>query len=305
MHSEDKRYASSLQDSAEIPKVPTQPKGATKPKVAAKPKGTTKVATTSAGVSRWWAVPLMAMSIALVVLAGLLFVNLRADGAASEAEEVVEIPAPVAPSMPAVDPVTGGVAVDNPWLRETSEKSGIPQRVLQAYVAATVWAAQRSPQCGLSWNTLAGIGKIETDHGRYKGARVDDSGEVTPHLFGVQLRGDGTAHIRDTDGGQLDGDRTHDRAVGPMQFIPTTWNQFAVDGNGDGEKDPHNIDDAAASAAAFLCANNRNLTDVNGYTVAIKAYNPSDQYVRDVANEAQRIAQVVGQTAQSEQNRAI
>ena len=230
---------------------------------------------------------------------------MRTDGADSQAEEVVEIPAPVAPSMPAVDPVAGGVAVDNPWLRETSEKSGIPKRVLQAYVAATVWAAQRSPQCGLSWNTLAGIGKIETDHGRYKGASVNDSGEVTPHLFGVQLRGDGTAHIRDTDGGRLDGDRTHDRAVGPMQFIPTTWNQVAVDGNGDGTKDPHNIDDATASAAAFLCANNRNLSDLNGYTDAIKAYNPSDQYVRDVANEAQRIAQVVGQSAQSEQNGAI
>ena len=299
MHREDERYASSLQDTVEIPKVTTKPRASTKAKVS------TKAATTSAGVSRWWAIPLMAMSIAMVVLAGLVFVNLRADGADNQAEEVVEIPAPVAPSMPAVDPVAGGVAVDNPWLRETSEKSGIPKRVLQAYVAATVWAAQRSPQCGLSWNTLAGIGKIETDHGRYKGASVNDSGEVTPHLFGVQLRGEGTAHIRDTDGGRLDGDRTHDRAVGPMQFIPTTWNHVAVDGNGDGTKDPHNIDDATASAAAFLCANNRNLSDLNGYTDAIKAYNPSDQYVRDVANEAQRIAQVVGQPAQSEQNGAI
>ncbi|MBM7815977.1 membrane-bound lytic murein transglycosylase B [Brevibacterium paucivorans] len=299
MHREDERYASSLHDTVEIPKVTTKPKASTKAKVS------TKAATTSAGVSRWWAIPLMAMSIAMVVLAGLVFVNLRTDGADSQAEEVVEIPAPVVPSMPAVDPVAGGVAVDNPWLRETSEKSGIPKRVLQAYVAATVWAAQRSPQCGLSWNTLAGIGKIETDHGRYKGASVNDSGEVTPHLFGVQLRGEGTAHIRDTDGGRLDGDRTHDRAVGPMQFIPATWNQVAVDGNGDGTKDPHNIDDATASAAAFLCANNRNLSDLNGYTDAIKAYNPSDQYVRDVANEAQRIAQVVGQPAQSEQNGAI
>ena len=299
MHREDERYASSLQDTVEIPKVTTKPRASTKAKVS------TKAATTSAGVSRWWAIPLMAMSIAMVVLAGLVFVNLRTDGADSQAEEVVEIPAPVAPSMPAVDPVAGGVAVDNPWLRETSEKSGIPNRVLQAYVAATVWATQRSPQCELSWNTLAGIGKIETDHGRYKGASVNDSGEVTPHLFGVQLRGEGTAHIRDTDGGRLDGDRTHDRAVGPMQFIPTTWNQVAVDGNGDGTKDPHNIDDATASAAAFLCANNRNLSDLNGYTDAIKAYNPSDQYVRDVANEAQRIAQVVGQPAQSEQNGAI
>lgn len=299
MHREDERYASSLQDTVEIPKVTTKPRASTKAKVS------TKAATTSAGVSRWWAIPLMAMSIAMVVLAGLVFVNLRADGADNQAEEVVEIPAPVAPSMPAVDPVAGGVAVDNPWLRETSEKSGIPNRVLQAYVAATVWATQRSPQCELSWNTLAGIGKIETDHGRYKGASVNDSGEVTPHLFGVQLRGEGTAHIRDTDGGRLDGDRTHDRAVGPMQFIPTTWNHVAVDGNGDGTKDPHNIDDATASAAAFLCANNRNLSDLNGYTDAIKAYNPSDQYVRDVANEAQRIAQVVGQPAQSEQNGAI
>ena len=59
----------------------------------------------------------------------------------------------------------------------------------------------------------------------------------------------GFAAIADTDGGALDGDARWDHAVGPMQFIPSTWQLAGRDGNGDGTADPFNIDDAALSAA--------------------------------------------------------
>ena len=39
----------------------------------------------------------------------------------------------------------------------------------------------------------------------------------------------------DTDGGELDKDTVYDRAVGPMQFIPSTWAVVKVDADGDGE----------------------------------------------------------------------
>ena len=90
---------------------------------------------------------------------------------------------------------------------------------------------------------------------------------------------DGIALIRDTDGGRLDGDRVYDRAVGPMQFIPSTWAGWGVDANQDGVKDPFNIFDAAAAAADYLCAAGRNLRTYAGQQRAVRSYNNSDSYI--------------------------
>ena len=43
-------------------------------------------------------------------------------------------------------------------------------------------------------------------------------------------------------------------ATGPMQFLPSTFNRHGVDGNNDGIKDVHNLEDAVFSAAAYLRA---------------------------------------------------
>jgi hypothetical protein len=51
------------------------------------------------------------------------------------------------------------------------------------------------------------------------------------------------------------------RAVGPMQFIASTWRRVQVDGNGDGRGDPDNIYDAALGAAVYLCAGETDLRD--------------------------------------------
>ena len=114
--------------------------------------------------------------------------------------------------------------------------------------------AQRAatPDCGLSWATLAGVGRVESDHGRLGRADLDADGVARPSIVGVALDGSpGLAEIPDTDAGRLDGDAEYDRAVGPMQFLPATWARYGADGDGDGVRNADDLDDAAAAAAAL------------------------------------------------------
>src|SRR5512133_331853 len=127
--------------------------------------------------------------------------------------------------------------------------NGIPARAAQAYRKAAAAAG-----CGVPWTLVAAIGRVESDHGRFGGATLLTDGRSAPPILGIPLDGrPGVAMIRDTDGGRWDQDTTYDRAVGPLQFIPGTWATFGVDGDNDGKIDPFDIDDAAASAAEYLC----------------------------------------------------
>ncbi|WP_085948580.1 MULTISPECIES: lytic transglycosylase domain-containing protein [Protofrankia] len=158
---------------------------------------------------------------------------------------------------------------------------GIPERVLAAYRRATERMAAGRPNCHLTWPLLAGIGKVESGHGA--GRAISPAGTITPSIIGLPLDGvGGRARVTDTDDSRWDGDTVFDRAVGPMQFIPSSWVSAGSDGNGDGQRDPNNIDDAALAAAGYLCAYNRNLSDPAQLRAAILAYNPSDDYVRAV-----------------------
>ena len=61
----------------------------------------------------------------------------------------------------------------------------IPPVALEAYLAA-------GDHCnGLSWNILAGIGKVESNHGRVFGGVVGADGDVVPPIFGAALNGSG------------------------------------------------------------------------------------------------------------------
>jgi membrane-bound lytic murein transglycosylase B len=172
------------------------------------------------------------------------------------------------------------------WAGEL-ERIGIPKVALQAYGYAELALAQSEPDCRLSWTTLAGIGRIESDHGRSHGATVLDDGRSNPPVIGLPLDGGpGRKEIKDSDSGELDGDPVYDRAVGPMQFIPTTWRTWATDGDGDGRSDPFDIDDAALAAGRYLCAGNRALSTGDGWWNAILSYNHVDSYVRDVYTAA-------------------
>ena len=95
--------------------------------------------------------------------------------------------------------------------------SDIPAPALRAYRAAAAALAVSDPTCGLDWALLAGIGKVESNHGRYGGAQLGADGVARPRIIGIALDGrPGVALIRDTDRGVLDGDTTFDHAVGPM-----------------------------------------------------------------------------------------
>lgn len=183
---------------------------------------------------------------------------------------------------------------DAEWVIRAAGQTGIPERALRAYVAASVTVNATVPTCGIGWNTLAAVGSVETAHGTYGGGYLTAAGQGSRKIVGPVLDGAGFAAIADTDGGVLDGDTRWDRAVGPMQFIPSTWQLVGRDGNADGTADPFNIDDAALSAASYLCGGGRDLTTADGWTGAIYAYNQSDAYIRQVRDQATAYATKTG-----------
>jgi membrane-bound lytic murein transglycosylase B len=169
--------------------------------------------------------------------------------------------------------------------------NGIPAAALRAYRTAEATMSIADPSCGLSWGLLAGIGRVESDHGRYGGAVLGNDGTSTPQILGLPLNGVGpVAAIADTDNGELDGDTRWDRAVGPLQFIPSTWAMVGVDGDGDGNRDPHDIDDAALAAAAYLCVGDNDLSTPAGVSDAVYSYNHSADYVALVTGIAHAYA---------------
>ncbi|MEV3952943.1 lytic murein transglycosylase [Streptomyces albogriseolus] len=162
--------------------------------------------------------------------------------------------------------------------REVRVQSGIPATVLRAYRAAETSVARTDPGCRLPWELLAAIGKVES--GQARGGAVDRDGTTLGRITGPALDGRGFALIRDTDGGAHDGDTVYDRAVGPMQFLPSTWARWGTDGNGDGRADPNNVFDAALAAGHYLCAGDRDLGRPADLDRAVLSYNHSRSYLR-------------------------
>jgi membrane-bound lytic murein transglycosylase B len=176
---------------------------------------------------------------------------------------------------PNPSPTTG----TGPTTPGTAE-AGIPATVLDAYKKAEAALRESKPGCNLPWQLLAAIGKVES--GQARGGRVTADGTTTSPIRGPQLDGNGFALIQDTDNGAYDGNSSYDQAVGPMQFIPSTWEWAGRDGNDDGREDPNNIYDAALAAGHYLCRFGWDLSEQRDLKKAILSYNNSTEYLNTV-----------------------
>jgi membrane-bound lytic murein transglycosylase B len=221
-----------------------------------------------------------------------------ADPVGAPAAVPTEAAPPTAPTATPADPTgtppTGasgrdGIPADvlRGWAQQMSGRTGIPVVALQAYGYTELVIARSTPQCRLSWTTLAAIGRVESHHGRTDGATLQPDGTARPAIIGPPLDGqDGRKLIEDTDNGLLDGDPIYDRAIGPMQFIPETWRREQVDATGDGVADPHNIHDAALAAGNYLCRQGRDLGTATDWWQAVMAYNGVESYAQEVFDAA-------------------
>jgi hypothetical protein len=124
----------------------------------------------------------------------------------------------------------------------------IPPAYLRLYERAGV-------RYGLDWAVVAGIGKVECDHGRDPSASCSRAGAVNAAGAG-----------------------------GPMQFLASTWAVYGVDGDGDGRADRWDAADAIYGAANYLRASGA----PGDYRRAIFAYNHAGWYVREVEEWARR-----------------
>jgi membrane-bound lytic murein transglycosylase B len=155
----------------------------------------------------------------------------------------------------------------------------IPAMALSAYRNAERMMAGASPGCGISWNLLAGIGRIESMHAN--GGATDSSGTAVRPIYGPTL--DGTLPGNEVIVQNRSTDRvTYARAMGPMQFLPGTWARYASDGDGDGKADVQNLFDSTLAAARYLCSGGLNLRDASQVMTSILRYNNSVAYARNV-----------------------
>jgi hypothetical protein len=151
----------------------------------------------------------------------------------------------------------GGEPGDSsPPARNAAEGSGvsalaraeIPPEYLRLYLGAAA-------RYGLDWAVLAGIGKVECDHGRDPDPSCTQEGAVNSAGAG-----------------------------GPMQFLASTWARYGVDAEGDGPPDRWSPADAIYAAANYLRASGA----PGNYRAAIYAYNHASWYVEEVEGWAAR-----------------
>jgi membrane-bound lytic murein transglycosylase B len=150
---------------------------------------------------------------------------------------------------------------------------------LSAYRNAQKIMAASYPGCGISWNLLAGIGRIESMHAN--GGATDARGNAVRPIYGPALNGSLPGNevvVQSSIGGEV----TYARAMGPMQFLPSTWARYASDGDDDGVADPQNLYDSTLAVARYLCSGGLDLRDQSQVMAAILRYNDSMPYVRNV-----------------------
>ncbi|GAA1482508.1 lytic murein transglycosylase [Gordonia sinesedis] len=163
----------------------------------------------------------------------------------------------------------------------------VPERALRSYAYASAAMNKANPGCGIGWSTLAAIGDVSSDNGTASGASIDPNGRATPELRDLTQANPRNAEpIADTDAGRYDGSSRTDVTMGPMQILPSRWEQFATDADNDGKADPDNIDDATLTAARFLCASGGDLRQSDGWARAVSQFNSTPGFLQKVHAQA-------------------
>lgn len=228
--------------------------------------------------------------VAWLVLGALGFAALTGFARAADGAETMPAGGEAAAGVAPVAGPSGGP--DPGWVSATAGVTGVPERALEAYARADLALAESEPSCGLRWTLLAGVGAIESGHGTHGGSHVGADGRAAPPIIGPALDGrPGFAEIPATrESTAMHGDPVWDRAVGPLQFLPSTWQRWGSDGDGDGARDPHDLDDAALAAGRYLCAAGGDVTTDDGLRRALLAYNRSNEYGQTVRGRAAALA---------------
>ncbi|MBM9461091.1 lytic transglycosylase domain-containing protein [Nocardioides sp. zg-536] len=200
----------------------------------------------------------------------------RVTDGTSVPEESIEDPASISePSQ--IEGLNGG---NEAGIVSASSTNAIPAAALAAYQRAETVINSADESCNLTWQLIAALGRVESNHGRFGGNVLNNDGVATPGIYGIPLNGQNkTKAIPDTDAGVYDKDTEWDRAVGPMQFIPSTWQVVGVDADDDAARNPQDIDDASLAAAVYLCSGDGDLSTVAGQRAAVYRYNHSQAYV--------------------------
>lgn len=188
--------------------------------------------------------------------------------------------------MPVSSVPSGPLKADPAWANRLAARTDISPVAALAYGTAALRLTREQPRCKIGWTTLAGIGSVESNHGTNGGASLLADGTTSQPILGPALDGSGNMNAIPSSGQSAPGGQGWDHAVGPMQFIQSTWQTWGADASGDGVADPNNIIDAAYTAARYLCAAGADLTTAQGWSRAVFSYNHSDDYVRNVAARA-------------------
>jgi len=237
-------------------------------------------------------------AVALVGVLSATGLAARSGGPASQ-DLVIRTSAPVYAAAPAAAGAVqaaprgdGVVTVDPGWASRMAGKAGIPLPAMRAYAVAALRLSSEQPGCKVGWTTLAGLGYVESLHGTIGGRSITDDGHSTTPILGPALDGSGpvAAIPASPTSAQWHGDPNWDHAVGPLQFIPSTWETWQSDGDGDGVADPNDLDDAAYAAGRYLCAAGQALDTGSTWSAAVFSYNHSGDYVRSVYDAASAYA---------------
>ena len=223
-------------------------------------------------------------------------------------EPPVEVPVEVRPVAGFEEPATleensGAGRYVPPAIAPVAEQSveDVPDEATAAYQRAETVIGAARPKCHLEWPVLAAVGRVESDHGQVDGGTLGTGGKVSPARFGAPLNGKhGRQKVRDTDAGAMDGQRRWDRTMGPLNFLPSTWNVVGVDSDGDGRRDPQDIDDAALAAAVVLCGRGLDLATPANLATALKHFNRAGGYARAVIGIADDYATELEEIAETE-----